>query len=52
MANKLCLISEQNVDMLEGVCLKPMAEFQLPNHVPRFKMLNSLDMVKIQSFNV
>jgi hypothetical protein len=29
-----------------GVCVKLTAEFQLPTHVFRFKMINSLDMIR------
>jgi hypothetical protein len=52
IASKVCLISEQNVVMQAGVCIKPTAEFQTPTHVHRFKMLNLLDTIWTQSFIV
>jgi len=52
-ASKLLLIGEKrNVAIQAGVCIKPKAEFQLPIHVPIFRMLNSLDIVQIKSFTM
>jgi hypothetical protein len=48
--SKLCFVSEYNVVMRVGVCIKATAEFQPPTLVPRFKMLNYLYVVWVQSF--
>lgn len=45
----VCLVSEQNVAMQVGVYSYPAAESQRPSHVCRFKMLNSLDMIRVES---
>lgn len=42
---KLWLVSEWNIVKEVGVCVRLMVEFQVPICVPRFDMLNLLDMI-------
>src|SRR5215469_262091 len=50
IAGKTGLIGEQNVTNHTGVRINPTAQIQPATHVRRFKMLNSLDVVRIHSF--
>jgi hypothetical protein len=49
MAGKMGLIGEQNVTNHTGVRINPTAQIQPATHFRRFKMLNALDMVRMQS---
>jgi hypothetical protein len=52
IAGKMGLASEKNVVSHVGDRINPAAQFQLATHVHRFKMLNSLYVVRIHSFSV
>jgi hypothetical protein len=52
VAGKMTLVGEQNVMKNMGVSINPTAEFPPASHDRSFKMLNALDVVRIQSFCV
>src|SRR5215475_135444 len=49
IAGKMGLIGEHNATNHTGVRINPTAQIQPATHVRRFKMLNALDVVRIQS---
>jgi hypothetical protein len=49
---KMGLIGEQIFTNNKGVRINPTTQFQPATHVSRFKMLDALDVVWIQSFCV
>jgi len=46
IAGKMGLVGEQNITNHTGVIINPTAQLQPATHVPRFKMLNVLDVVR------
>jgi hypothetical protein len=50
ITGKIAHVGEQNVMNHMGVRINPTAQFQLATNVHRFKMLNALDVVRIQHY--